>query len=477
MPSQPSAPARRSYLGWVVLLYLLLAGVWTWRLRPELEPITDTLRAPRLERLTRYLLKAPPETVQPILMSVALMPDERLALIDLWLQHPPSQQLRELTVQDTAMLKNAGSLRDALLLSWIGQDRPSSSIEAHLMITAAGDKIDDTLRLFLLERLASRAQREGDIESALSILERATDLPTSTWKTVSSYIQIARTLDQNSVALNTVTRWLKRHPADNPEAREIQTMLLLRNNRAEDALTQQLEALQAAPPSGRLPAADLDLALVAARAAGRSGKLVSWLERQLAAYPEHLLTPEKLLSEADLDPDYCHWLAEWAAIADRDLPAALAFDACLRLAATGQRSAFTRVCLLAESAKRLPEAQAFLNMALAQPALRVAVLELAQVDPLGQRVVAEALRRAPKDRDLHFAATLASVAQAQPGTATTHWLSYLRRFPADLTASRRLIQSHLSARQPQLALRVYESLDPQKLTPADLHQRDLISQL
>ena len=56
MPSQPSAPARRSYLGWVVLLYLLLAGAWAWRLRPELEPITDTLRAPRLERLTRYLL-------------------------------------------------------------------------------------------------------------------------------------------------------------------------------------------------------------------------------------------------------------------------------------------------------------------------------------------------------------------------------------------------------------------------------------
>ena len=58
-----------------------------------------------------------------------------------------------------------------------------------------------------------------------------------------------------------------------------------------------------------------------------------------------------------------------------------------------------------------------------------------------------------------------------------HFRTEYNRFPADLTASRRLIQSHLSARQPQLALRVYESLDPQKLTSADLHQRDLISQL
>lgn len=482
MTSKPPTRARRIHLWHVAFLYLILIGVLAWRMRPEPESELEALRAPRLERLTHYLLKAPPETVKPILMSVVLIPDDRLTLVDAWLQRTPELQLRELTVQNSAMLKNAGSLRDILLLGWLGQPRLYPLNEAHLMITAAGDRLDDNMRLFALESLAARARHTGDLETVRIILERASELPTATWQTVSAYLQAARASGQHAAALLSVTRWIARHPEEKntaqlADARQVQATLLLRSNRAEEALAHQISALEDAPAGGPLPAATLDLALVSARAAGQAIKLVPWLERQLATFPEHATSPQKWLSETDFDPDYCHWLSEWAAIADRELPPARGFEACLRLAATGERSALARVCALAGPAKRLPEAQAFLTQALAQPALRSTVLDLAQTDLLGQRVVAEALRRAPQDRDLHFAATLAAAAQVQPGTAVTLWQSYLHRFPTDLTACRRLIQSHLHARQPQLALRVYQSLDPKTLTEEDRHQRSLLSQM
>jgi hypothetical protein len=117
-------------------------------------------------------------------------------------------------------------------------------------------------------------------------------------------------------------------------------------------------------------------------------------------------------------------------------------------------------------------------MALTQKtALRPALLELAQTDNLARKVITEALQQHPDDRELHFAATLAASVQARAGSATALWLSYLRRFPGDLPATRRLIQAHLLARQPHFALRVYEELDPQSLTAEDKHQLEVLSQL
>jgi hypothetical protein len=101
---------------------------------------------------------------------------------------------------------------------------------------------------------------------------------------------------------------------------------------------------------------------------------------------------------------------------------------------------------------------------------------LAQSTPLARRVITESLRLEPKNRDLHFSATLAEAA-SKPASAASLWQAYLKRFPGDTAAARRLIQSHLAAHQPDLALRVFEDLDPKLLTDADRHQRDLLNQL
>lgn len=86
------------------------------------------------------------------------------------------------------------------------------------------------------------------------------------------------------------------------------------------------------------------------------------------------------------------------------------------------------------------------------------------------------MKKAPGDRDLHYAATLAEAAAAS-GAATGLWQAYLSRFPEDAPACRRLIQAHLNARQPTLALRVLDGMKEGALTEADRHQRELLRQL
>ena len=465
----------------LLLLYLVLAGVWAWRLRPEPEPVMDAQRIPRLEKLSRYLVKAPPSVVQPILMSVAAVSDETLALIDVWLSRPPLQQLRELTVQDTPMLKNSGSLRDSLLLAWLGQPDLGAPSLSFPMMTAAGDRFDNQTKLYTYQVLASRAQKDGDIVTALPILLRASELPNATWQTLTNYTQAAQSQGQHLAALHAINHWISAHPDHKAtshlmEARELQMNLLHRLKRADDSLELQLRYLKDAPPTGPLPNPDLDRALVSARAAEQLSKVLPWLERQLANFPEHQTEPKDLLNQAAIDPDYLHWLSAYAAIAEHELPPANAFDAYLRLAATGERCALVRLCALAEPAKQVPQAERFLTLALAHAALRPVLLDLAQTSPLTLRVVAEALRTAPKDQSLHFAATLAE-AVAKPGSTTALWQSYLRKFPGDMPAQRRLIQAHLQARQPDLALRIYHSIDPENLSASDLHELDVLSQL
>lgn len=477
-------PSLLSRFRLVILLYVMLAVTWVWRLQPAFAHAPAVLRTQRLEQLTRYLIRAPKETLPSLLVSVARLDDEKLALIERWLEEPPLQQLRQLTVEHSAMLEKTGTLRDALLLGWLGQTELPSPISAHLMIAAAGDKLDDTMRLFAFQRLADHALRLDDDDAVQVILMRACELPNVDWKMVQEFVRISQLQGQNNAAILTLERWIARQDqvrqqiADTADAHRLLASLLLRTDRATEALDPILELLKAQPPHQPLPARDLELALVCAHSAERSLLIQPWLERQLSFFPEDTLTPEELLQKNDISPDYLHWLAENAAIADAALPASQAYAACLRLVAVGERSALARLCALAQPAKRDAEAEAFLHRVLIQqPVLRPALLELAQTDKLARKVVTTALQQRPDDRDLHFAMTLAASAKARAGTVATLWLSYLRRFPGDQPASRRLIQAYLLASQPHFARRVYDDLDPQTLTAEDRHQIEVLSQL
>lgn len=467
----------------LIALYSTLAFVWDRRLQASAEaPSEDEVeRQPRLERLTRYLMKAPPEVVKPILMSIALMPDDRLARVDAWLRRPPSQQLRELTVQDSPMLQKAGSLRDSLLLGWLGQEHSAPPLEAHLMICAAGDRLDDQMRNFALQSLSGRALKSGDHETALRIMERAVAVPGATWSVVKSYLQRASERELLRPALSVLDTWLKRHEAAAPardveEAREMQCAFLLRSNQAAEALDIQVQALKAVPAGLVLPESVLQRAVTAARAAETPTIILPLLEQQLCSFAEHQVSPLDLLKKQDASADYHHWLVEYVSFAEPLLPAVRSYEACQRLAAMGEGGALARVCALAEPAGRMEDAALFLEQALANAVLRPGVLSLTGMQPLAKRVVLQAMKKAPGDRDLHYAATLAEAAAA-PGGATGLWQAYLSRFPEDAPACRRLIQAHLNARQPTLALRVLDGMKEGALTEDDRHQRELLRQL
>lgn len=476
-------PSKFARFRLVILLYVLLAVIWAWRLQPARAQTADELRTQRLEQLTRYLVQAPRETLPSLLISIARMSDEKLAQVEDWLASPPLQQLRQLTVEPTPMLENAGTLRDALLLGWLGQETLPSPLPAHFMIAASGDKLDDTMRLFSFRRLADHAMSLGDESTAQLILTRACELPTADWPMVQELVRLSQLHGQKNAALVSLGRWIERQDRETQtseisDARRLYASLLLRSDRALEALAHLQAILKAVPANHALPARDLELALVCAQSADQSLTMQPWLQRQLSFFPENILSPEELLGKADIAPDYRHWLSESASIADRCLPAPQAYDLCLRLAAAGESSALARICALATPAKRVDDTTRFLHEVLKSPnALQPALLELAQTDRLARRVVTEVLQQRPEDQGLHYAATLAASAQAHPGLVAAIWLSYLRHFPGDLPATRRLIQAHLHARQPHIARRVYDSVDPQSLTAEDRHQLEILSQL
>ena len=292
-------------------------------------------RTPQIERLTQYLVKVPSETAQPILMSIAFLADDRLALVDQWLSLAPMKQLREITIQDSPMLRDAGSLRDSLLLGWLGQGgKGTSTAEAHLMIAASGNRFDDTMRLYAFETLAARARSQRDLETAMDILERAIDTPGAKWNLTRTYVQIARERNQPAAALTSISEWLKAHGKDTPsadlaEARELQTYYLLRLHRSEEALSIHLDRLSNTPLEDPQFITILNHGLMSARTCGQPTQILPWIEKLLATYPEHKLPPAKLLTHAEIDPEYSHWLREYAALFKLRLTSLVVFSAVL----------------------------------------------------------------------------------------------------------------------------------------------------
>ncbi|MCA1963759.1 MAG: hypothetical protein LDL31_07430 [Prosthecobacter sp.] len=467
----------------LLILYATLAYAWHRRLHPvaAAPEMTAQVREERLERLTHYLTKAPPETVRPILLSIALLTDEQLEKTDAWLARPTLEQLRELTVQNSPMLENSGTLRDALLLGWLGQENVTALQEAHLMICAAGDRLDDTMRLHALNSLAERARKAGDTRTALSILERAVAFPGAPWSIVQSFAETAQESTRSAAVLTIVDTWLRRHPGadatDLEAAKNKRNALMIRCGRAAEALLDEIEQLKALPADAPLPEACLQRALAAARACSDRTTLMPWLERHLTRFPEHSQDAVSLLKQpSTISTAYRHWLHEVASAADLELPVAQAYTLCRQLAATGEAGALLRLCQLASAAKMEQDAENFLGLALADAVLRPAILALACKNALARRAVQTALQAAPADRDLHYAATLAECA-ANPTAAAATWQAYLRRFPQDHAARRRLVQAHLSLQQPGLALRVLEGFAESAMTEEDRHQRGLLRQL
>jgi hypothetical protein len=469
---------RRS-AGLLLLLYAALAGVWVWRLAPATVALPVQEDVDTQAKIAAYLAKAPKDTAMPALIRLVRMPEDQLQALSAWVDQPPLAQVRQLTVQPAPVAKLGPEWGEALLQTLLVHSRPMNLMEAHLMIAASGDRLRDEARQEFLETLARRALAQGDAADAATILGRACELPTATWETVQQLCLACRSTRHPAPALHALTTWINRRSAspNDPtleQARDLELELMLDTGLTAEALSLQLSHLTGQAP---YPERALDRAFLAARRAHQGSRFLAILERHLQTFPEHALPAAKLAASSPVNADYLRWLSAHAAICDEEQPGSTAFAGYLRLAAARMPTALNRLCALATTAPMKAEAEQALATALVQADTQLTVLQLAQTDPLAKKVLAAGLRAAPGDRALHYAATLAATVSQTRGSTAILWQDFLRRFPHDVAALRRLIQAHVDDRQPSLALRAYAALPVKSLTDDDRRQQELLRQL
>lgn len=465
----------------LLLLYAVLAGAWAWRFMEPPAPISEELQARQAmqEKLAAWLAVAPRDTALPALMSLVKMPDEEIQILADWLKLSPISQARELTVQQAPITRLGPEWNAALLQTWLIHAPPVDLLEVHLMIAAADGRLTDAQKHDALEELAHRAQSQGDLADAVTILGRTSELPTATWDTLKHLVMAARTARNTPPALLALSLWIKRHTDDAAdailkEAKDLEFTLMLEADRADEALSQQLAELTGGAHDFEHV---LDRAWVAARQTHQSFRLLPHLEKYLQSFPEHSLSEQKLSLQTDLSPIYLRWLICYASICDEEQPKTVAFAAFQRLARARVPLALPRLCALATTPTLVTELEKILAAALNQPELQRTVLQLAQSNDQARKVLSERLRQAPRERDLHYAATLAAAQAQKEASTAVLWQDFLRRFPHDSSAHRRLIQAHLQDHQPAMALRAYGELPEADLTHEDRQQIEMIRQL
>lgn len=464
----------------LLVLYTLLAAAWIWRSnQSNAGPMAQDGRLQMQEEIAGYFLKAPKDHAMPALMGLVSLPDEELNALSNWVRMAPVSQIRQLTVQPGPVDKLGPEWREFLLDTWLVHEAPVDLLEAHLMVAAAGDRLNADARRGALEYLANRALAQGASADAVTILGRANELEGATWETLKKLATACRTAQNTAPALRALSIWINRHKIEDmhpalEEARDLELSLMLEAGLAPEALSLHLDQFLGHAP---YPERMLDRAFLAARHAHQGSRLLPVLERHLETFPEHEMTAAHLTQESRIHPDYLRWLACHAAICDEEQPGSVAFKSYLRLAAARDPKALPRLCLLAATPGMKEEAGQALRSALDQAEMQLTALQLAQKDPIAQKVLSDRLRAAPENQSLHFAATLAAAAARTSGSTAILWQDYLRRFPGDLAARRRLIQAYIEEQQPALALRAYEQLPKDKLTEDERQEQDLLRQL
>jgi len=465
----------------LLVLYAVLIGIWTWRFMPKsahAAEIWDSQPTAQ-EGIAAWLAAAPQDTALPALLALARMPEEQVQILAAWLSFSPDRQIRQLTVQKAPIADLGPEWNAALLHTWLAQTPQIDLIEVHLMIAAAGDRVADNQRQAILEDLARRAQRQGDLVDAVTILGRACELPGATWETLRQLTMAARTARHPGPAQKALRLWIQRH-ADTEqdslieEAKDQAFSLMMEAGDVEEALSQQLAEFAGTAPYSEHA---LDRAWLAAQQARQGSRFLPYLERHLQSFSEHSLSIQALQQQSDISPNYLRWLSCYASICDDEQPNAVSFAAFLRLVAARDPRALPRLCALAKTPAQIEQLDEALNAALDCAETQSTVLQLAQTHPVAKRMLALRLRQAPYHRQLHYAATLAAAAAQSQGSASVLWQEFLRRFPDDVSARRRLIQAHLQDHQPAMALRAYAELPNQSLTEDDRHQMTILQQL
>lgn len=477
MPS-PKRHSLRENLPMLVLLYAALAGAWGWRLQASKQPpVDETLQATRVEVVKR-IAKLPPRRLNPALFQLGMLPEGEVKNLARWLEEPSTPRLRQLTVQQ-GPVSDAGPLIAALILAEVQRRDAPALDEMRLLVSAAGDRLEEPVKMEVLGLLAHQATETGDLHLATDIWLRITESPVATWSEVEELVGAARAARRPAAALKVVKAWLddaKGHLTSEqlPKAQDMQIQLLIEGGRVAEASRIARDALRALPAKSAVPEIMLERALRASTAAAESGELLPWIERRLREHPEHASTWEQLAAGRETSASYRHWLWHAASISDLQNLHGTACDLFFRVAAIGDLKCLGRLHVLAAQTGRSKDFATLIESLQKRPQEALSLIDLARAleaggaAEAGRDLLAAHLKTQPEDRDATFAMTEIDEASRGPGSSMILWEGFLRKFPEDAAALRRLAALQIADGQHLPALRSLQRIATENLAETDL---------
>jgi hypothetical protein len=471
-----SRSSRQTLL--LISSYSMLAVAWGWRLHandaaPSRETsLLDTTRT----TIAASLAHAPRHLQQAAVFQLALLPDGELQALHAWRKAAPEQRMRQLTVQQGPVHAPC-PLNAALLFVELTRANPPLIDDSRLLVSAAGDRLEEPYKIEALELLASQAVATHQLSLAVEIHERACESSAATWQNLLNLTEASRIARRPAAALRVVNDWLSAaHPRLDETQREaaldLQVTLLLEGSRYAEASRIALDSLRALKPADVIPPRLMQRALLATRAAGESAELLPWIERRLRSCADHQRSLQNLASGKDIDPDYRRWLNEGASIADLNHQTSIACELFFRLAAIRETQVLARLHALATQIGRGQELTSLLTSL--RP--RLSPLQLAQAladgdAPAAARaLLAPHLKSSPEDRAARYLLTQIDIMLRGEPAAAMLWEDFLKHFPGDVPASQHLAQLQFSAAQYPQALRTLQSIPGEQLDQATLRR-------
>lgn len=471
-----SRSSRQVFL--LILTYTTLAVVWGWRLHAgdqvadKGQEALDTTR----KVIAARLVSAPEPVRQAALFQLSLLPDHEVRALHEWKAASAEQRLRQLTVQHGPVAAPC-PLNTALLFAELASPGALTVDESRLLISAAGDRLEEPHKLAALEQLASQAMAGGDISLALEIRQRICESPAVTWGNVLALVDVARLAHRPAAALRVVTAWLdpvamRLEGPEREDALDLQTELLLEGTRHAEASRMALDDLRGLKLNEAIPPRLMRRALLATQAAGESAELLPWIERHLRTFAEHRLTMQEIAGGKAVSADYQRWLRESSFIADRQNHTSIACDGFFRMAAAGEIRVLARLHALATQIGRGKELAELLSLL----QRRLSAIELTQAladggAPLPARDLLTAhLKSHPNHREGWRLLTQIDVALRGEPSAAALWQGFLKRFPEDVPGLHQLACAQLRSSQLPEALRTLQRVPGEHLDEATLRQ-------
>ena len=472
---------RRWTIPLLLGLYTALAVAWGWRLHSHeagKDAPDETIEHTRLAVVKR-IAELPTHRARPALFQLGMLPDADIRALADWMDQVPMLRMRQITIQQ-GPVHTPCPLNDALVLAEIARSDAPPIEETRLLVAASGDRLEEPVKIEVLQTLAAQAMGANDPSLAVDVLLRACDSPATRWTEVLALAEASRMARRPAAALRIVNRWLddasgRLTDAQIPEALDLQIALLIEGGRCAEASRITLDALRALPAKERVPEPLLERALRATAAAEETGELLPWFERQLRTYPrEHAAGWEQIANGLETSDEYRRWLHHAACTADLEKLSGTACDYFFIVAATGDLRGLGRLHTLAgqvgrenDFARLLQALQTRSQDARSPIELARALAESSAPSAAHDLLVAH-LKDHPDDREAAYALTEIDEGTRSPGAAAPLWERFLKDFPDDVAARTRLAKIQLASGQRSQALRTLQQIPGEKLDEATL---------